>query len=94
MSEKDKLHIDHQMLPYLDPGNYIDIDDDDEDEEEGETNLSETERAEQEVDRLHEEEIERRKWCVEQATFQMETTEETFLRIADKIYDWVFGKQP
>jgi hypothetical protein len=45
------------------------------------------------VDGLVNEEIERRKWCVEQATFDMETSVDNFIKVAEKIYDYVYGKR-
>ena len=46
------------------------------------------------VDGLAEEEVERRKWCIEQATYEMETNTENFIKVAEKIYDYVYGKRP
>lgn len=53
-------------------------------------------KAEEEVKKFAEEEINRRRWCVNMAlsSWNVEANEHTFVRIADKIYEYIYGKHP
>lgn len=52
--------------------------------------------AESTVNRLTREEYERRQWCVQMVfyAYNLEPTENNFTRIADKVYEYVYGVRP
>lgn len=52
-----------------------------------------TAEAEDLVDDLFDDEVERRKWCIDQAVYLDDMRIDDLFKAADRIYEYVFGKK-